>query len=154
MLRGGKRYISPAQKTPIRTAVRISSNGQDFPDSGIHFDYALGAVITSLVPATGDASGGHSIVVRQVLPVLSRCCVVRCGSFLLRAKISKRVLLIAALIAIAQLRFEFLASVVDAVEAGRWTSTIIIENEGEEEKGGPAAGRRAPGRQEIHLAGR
>ena len=34
------------------------------------------------------------------------------------------------------------------------SGTAEDEDEGEEEKGGPAAGRRAPRRQEIHLAGR
>ena len=34
------------------------------------------------------------------------------------------------------------------------SGTAEDEDEGEEEEGGPAAGRRAPGRQEIHLAGR
>ena len=33
------------------------------------------------------------------------------------------------------------------------SGTAEDEDEGEEEKGGPAAGRRAPRRQEIHLAG-
>ena len=34
------------------------------------------------------------------------------------------------------------------------SGTAEDEDEGEEEEGGPAAGRRAPGRQEIHPAGR
>ena len=34
------------------------------------------------------------------------------------------------------------------------SGTAGDEDGGEEEKGGPAAGRRAPRRQEIHLAGR